>query len=130
MLNQPATSIPLHQLAHSRAGDKGNTVNISVIAYRPEFFPLLVEQVTPGRVAELFRHRAPSAVRRYVLPRLGALNFVLEQVLDGGVNESLNLDSHGKTLSFLLLRLEIQVPPAIAALLLPSNPGTAPCLPP
>ena len=130
MLHQPVKSIALHQLAHSRAGDKGNTVNISVIAYRPEFFPLLVKQVTPGRVAELFRHRAPSAVRRYVLPRLGALNFVLEQVLDGGVNESLNLDSHGKTLSFLLLSLEIQVPPEIAALLLSSNPGTAPCSPP
>ena len=114
MTNPPAISVPLHRLAHGRAGDKGDTVNLSVIAYRPEYFPLLVEQVSIERVRELFRSRAPSAVRRYVLPKLGALNFVLDHALDGGVNESLNLDTHGKTLSFLLLSLEIQVPAEIA----------------
>ncbi len=107
-------SIELHQLAHSRAGDKGGTVNLSVIAYRPDDFPLLVEQVTEARVAELFRHRRPSAVRRYVLPKLCAMNFVLEEALDGGVNDSMNLDTHGKTLSFLLLSLPIEVPEEIA----------------
>ena len=109
--------IPLHRLAHSRAGDKGDTVNLSVIAYRPEVFPLLVEQVTIERVEKLFQSRSPSAVRRYVLPKLGALNFVLEHALDGGVNESLNLDTHGKTLSFLLLSLKIQVPTEMVATL-------------
>lgn len=104
------TTISLHRLAHARTGDKGDTSNISLIAYQPEFFPLLVEQVTEARVAELFRHRAPTVVRRYVLPKLSAMNFVLEGVLDGGVNESLNLDTHGKTLSFLLLSLEIEIP--------------------
>ena len=113
-MNNAVTGIPLHWLAHGRAGDKGDTVNISVIAYRPEYFPLLVEQVTEGRVATAFRDRAPSSVRRYVLPKLGALNFVLEGVLDGGVNESLNLDTHGKTLAFLLLALEVQAPPLLA----------------
>ncbi len=103
-------TITLHRLAHARTGDKGDTSNISLIAYQPEFFPLLVEQVTEARVAELFRHRTPTAVRRYVLPKLGAMNFVLEGVLDGGVNQSLNLDTHGKTLSFMLLSLEIQIP--------------------
>jgi len=102
--------VPLHQIAHGRTGDKGNCSNISVIAYRPEFFPILVEQVTVERVKELFRHRQPSAVRRYVLPKLGALNFVLDDVLDGGVNEALNLDSHGKTLAFLLLELRVLAP--------------------
>ena len=102
--------VPLHRLAHGRAGDKGDTLNVSVIAYRPELFPLLLEQVTEDRVAEVFRDRAPTAVRRYVLPRLHALNFVLEGVLDGGVNESLGLDTHGKTLAFLLLGLEVEVP--------------------
>lgn len=102
--------IPLHQLAHSRTGDKGGTANISLIAYAPEIFPLLVANVTEERVHELFRHRTPTAVRRYVLPKIGAMNFVLEDVLDGGVNDALNLDSHGKTLSFLLLSLEIPVP--------------------
>lgn len=102
--------VPLHRIAHGRTGDKGNCSNISVIAYRPEFFPILVEQVTVERVAALFQARRPTAVRRYVLPKLGALNFVLEDVLDGGVNEALNLDSHGKTLAFFLLELMVKVP--------------------
>lgn len=102
--------VPLHRLAHGRTGDKGNSSNISVIAYRPDDFPILVEQVTVERVAALFAARRPSAVRRYLLPKLGALNFVLDDVLDGGVNEALNLDSHGKTLAFLLLELPIKIP--------------------
>jgi hypothetical protein len=106
--------LPLHRLAHGRAGDKGDTLNVSVVAYRPEVFPLLVEQVTEARVAEVFRDRAPTAVRRFVLPKLHALNFVLEGVLDGGVNESLGLDTHGKTLAFLLLDLEVEVPADLA----------------
>jgi hypothetical protein len=107
--------IPLHQLAHGRSGDKGNCSNISVIAYHPAFFPLLVEQLTCERVAELFHHRQPSAIHRYVLPKLAALNFVLEDVLDGGVNQSLNLDGHGKTLAFLLLEMTVQVPKGFLA---------------
>jgi hypothetical protein len=106
--------VPLHRLAHGRAGDKGDTLNVSVIAYRPEVFPLLIEQVTEARVAEVFRDRAPTAVRRYVLPKLHALNFVLEGVLDGGVNEALGLDTHGKTLAYLLLGLEVEVPADLA----------------
>ena len=111
--------MPLHRIAHGRAGDKGDTTNVSVIAYRPEFFALLVEQVTEARVAELFRDRAPAAVRRYVLPRLGALNFALKGVLDGGVNEALGLDTHGKALAFLVLSLEVEVPAELARSLAP-----------
>lgn len=95
----------LYQLAHARTGDKGNKVNISVIAYRAEDYDLLVEQVTEARVAVHFAHRQPTRVTRYLLPRLGAMNFVLDDVLDGGVNDSLNLDMHGKALSFHLLTL-------------------------
>lgn len=113
-MSDAVVQVPLYRLAHGRTGDKGNRSNVSVIAYRPEFFPLLVEQVTEDRVAALFRHRAPSAIYRYVLPRLGALNFVLDNVLDGGVNDSLNLDTHGKALAFLMLELEIAVPAALA----------------
>lgn len=102
--------VPLHTIAHGRTGDKGNWSNISVIAYQPQFFPILVEQVTVERVTALFHARHPTTVRRYVLPKLGALNFVLEDVLDGGVNEALNLDSHGKTLAFFLLELVVTVP--------------------
>jgi len=102
--------VPLYRLAHGRTGDKGNRSNVSVIAYRPEDFALLVAQVTEARVAEAFAHRRPSSVKRYVLPKLHAMNFVIDDVLDGGVNGSLNLDSHGKSLAFLLLDMTIEVP--------------------
>ncbi|MBC7611159.1 MAG: hypothetical protein H7228_16585 [Polaromonas sp.] len=98
----------LYELAHARTGDKGNKVNISVIAYRAQDFDLLVEQVTEERVAQHFAHRQPSCVQRFLLPKLGAMNFVLGDVLDGGVNDSLNLDMHGKALSFHLLTLPIR----------------------
>jgi hypothetical protein len=107
--------IALYELAHGRTGDKGNMVNISLIAYRDEDYALLQEQVTPERVAAYFGHRHPTAVRRYLLPRLAAMNFVLDDVLDGGVNDSLNLDMHGKSLSFHLLAMKIRVPAAVAA---------------
>lgn len=81
-----------------------------MIAWEEELFPVLVSQVTEERVAELFSHRRPTSVQRYLLPSIGAINFVIDGVLDGGVNESRNLDSHGKTLSFLLLDMVIRVP--------------------
>ena len=99
----------LHALAHGRTGDKGDRSNICVIAYEDAIYPLLVEQVTPARVEHLFRHRRPTAVVRYLLPRLAAMNFVIDGVLDGGVNDSLNLDTHGKCLSSLLLSLPIEI---------------------
>ena len=103
--------VPLHAVAHGRAGDKGNRSNISVIAYRPDLYETLVEQVTEERVLQIFRHRGATAVRRYALANLGALNFVIDDALEGGVNGSLNVDGHGKTLSFLLLgELMVQVP--------------------
>lgn len=98
----------LYELAHARTGDKGNRINISVIAYRPEDWPLLVEQVTEERVAAHFAARRPTRVQRYLLPKLHAMNFVLDDVLDGGVNDALNLDMHGKALSFHLLALPIE----------------------
>ena len=104
-----ARTVPLRDLAHGRTGDKGNRSNISVIAYRAEDFATLVEQVTEERVAALFAHRQPTRVTRYLLPKLGAMNFVIDDVLDGGVNGSLNLDAHGKALAFLLLDLPITI---------------------
>lgn len=102
--------VPLYRVAHGRTGDKGNRSNISVIGWHCDLWPLLLEQVTEAAVTSQFAHRRPTRVTRYVLPRLQALNFVLDDVLDGGVNDALNLDSHGKALSFLLLDLPIQVP--------------------
>jgi hypothetical protein len=100
-------TVPLHALAHARTGDKGNRSSISVIAYDPADWSLLVAQVTEARVAALFAARRPTRVQRYLLPRLHAMNFVLDDVLDGGVNGSLNLDTHGKALSSFLLTLPI-----------------------
>ena len=113
---QPANlTVPLWRAAHGRTGDKGNRSNISVIAWHPALWPLLVEQVTDDAVARQFSHRQPACVTRYLLPKLQAMNFVLDEVLDGGVNDSLNLDSHGKALSFHLLTLPVQVPAARAS---------------
>ncbi len=112
-----AITIPLFRAAHGRTGDKGNRSNISVIAWHPALWPLLLDQVTEEAVAAQFAHRRPTRVTRYLLPRLHAMNFVLDEVLDGGVNDALNLDSHGKALSFRLLELPIQVPRELVALL-------------
>src|SRR3546814_9152061 len=89
----------LYEFAHARTGDKGNRSNISVLAYRPEDFSLLVEQVTEEKVAEHFAYRNPTKVTRYVWPRRWALNFVLGDGLDGGVTMALTLESNGQTLS-------------------------------
>ena len=103
-------TVPLNRLAHSRTGDKGNRSNISVIAWHPALWDVLVEQVTEAAVAQQFAQRRPRQVTRYLLPQLQAMNLVLDDVLDGGVNDSLNLDSHGKALSYLLLDMPITVP--------------------
>ncbi|NSX04002.1 AtuA-related protein [Cupriavidus gilardii] len=108
-------TIALYRLAHARTGDKGDRSNISVIAYDERDFPHLLQYVTEDAVRELFRHRRPATVTRYVVPSLHAMNFVLDGVLDGGVNDALNLDAHGKALSFLLLQLEIPLPPRLRA---------------
>ncbi len=105
--------VRLHEIAHARAGDKGNRLNVSLIAYAPSAWPVLLDQVTEAAVLALFRHRGATSVRRYDLPRLHALNFVIDDVLEGGVNSSLNVDIHGKTNSFRLLGLEIDVPDAV-----------------
>ena len=110
-------TVPLYRVAHGRTGDKGNRSNISVIAWDPRLWDVLVEQVTEAAVARQFAHRHPSRVQRFLLPQLQAINFVLDDVLDGGVNDALNLDSHGKALSFLLLELPLAVPAALAPLL-------------
>lgn len=103
------STVLLHQLAHARTGDKGNRSSISVVAYDARHWELLVAQVTEERVARLFAFRRPTAVQRYLLPQLAAMNFVIDGVLDGGVNGALNLDTHGKTLSSLLLGLPIEL---------------------
>lgn len=106
-------TVKLHQIAHGRTGDKGNRLNISIIAYHPRAWPLLCQQVTSTRVASLFAHRGASKIIRYELPNLHALNFVIDDALQGGVNSALMLDAHGKTNVFRLLALDILVPRAL-----------------
>jgi hypothetical protein len=105
--------VPLHRLAHARSGDKGNRLNIAVVCREPAFYGVLAEQLPAERVAEAFASRRPSAVTRYELPKLFAFNFVLDDVLEGGVNSSLGLDGHGKTLSFLLLATSMRIDSAL-----------------
>jgi hypothetical protein len=100
----------LRELAHSRTGDKGNTSNISVIAFDAKDFPLLKQQVTAERVKAHFAGVVEGEVVRYELPNIAALNFVMDKTLGGGVTRSLALDAHGKSLSSALLDLEVELP--------------------
>jgi hypothetical protein len=97
----------LGTIAHSRTGDKGDTANISVIAYDPSDYPHLEEHVTAELVRAHFADIVAGEVVRYTLPKIGALNFVLHRALGGGVTRSLALDAHGKCLSSAILDLEI-----------------------
>lgn len=102
--------VPLHAVAHARAGDKGNRLNVSLFPYDESLYDTLADQVTAKRVHQLFAHRGATEVRRYEVRSLAGFNFVIDDVLEGGVNGSLNLDGHGKTNSFLLLSITVKVP--------------------
>jgi hypothetical protein len=102
--------IELFYLAHSRTGDKGDSQTMSLIPYRVEDYPLIERQVTADAVKKHFGKLTRGSVTRYDLPNLGAFNFVLEETLQGGVNDSLNLDTHGKSRSAHLLAMTIEVP--------------------
>ncbi len=97
----------LRELAHSRTGDKGNTSNISVIAYDPDNYPLLSKHVTAERVKAFFSEIVEGDVVRYTLPNIGALNFVMTRALGGGVTRTLAVDLHGKSLSSAILDMDI-----------------------
>jgi hypothetical protein len=99
----------MHTVANARSGDKGDRLNIALVCRDPSHYAVIAAQVTAERVAQIFAHRKPSRVVRYDLPKLAAFNFVLDNVLEGGVNASLGLDGHGKALSFLLLDIEIDI---------------------
>lgn len=97
----------LRDIAHARTGDKGDICNISLIAYHVRDYPRLVEHATVARVHALFGGMIRGAITRHELPHLRALNFVMRDALGGGVTRSLALDAHGKSLSALLLTLEV-----------------------
>lgn len=99
--------VALSRLAHTRSGDKGDTVNIGVIAWNPGDYEVLRREVTAERVKAFFGGRVTGSVERFELPNLGALNFLLHGALGGGGTVTLRLDAQGKTFGAALLRMEI-----------------------
>ena len=97
----------VYDLAHARSGDKGNSVNISVIAYDDRAYRHLVKHLTEKCVMEHFAHLSKGATKRFELPKIRALNFVLSDALGGGVNSNLSTDVHGKSFSSFLLSIEV-----------------------
>jgi hypothetical protein len=99
----------VYDLGHGRAGDKGDTSNVSVVAYNDRAWDILQRELTTERVMAAFAHIAKGPVKRYELPKLRALNFVIEGALGGGVTRSLGQDMHGKSLSTLILTIDLPV---------------------
>jgi hypothetical protein len=97
----------LQDIAIARSGDKGNRATLSVIARDPAHYPLLEQLLTAERVAAHYQGTVHGAVQRYTLPHLGAVHFVMDDALGGGVTRSLALDAHGKTLSAAILDLPL-----------------------
>jgi hypothetical protein len=102
--------VRLREICHARSGDKGFHANIGLIVYDKRHFELIRQQVTAERVKVLFQDSVKGEVKRYELPRMGALNFVLYDSLDGGATRTLSMDSYGKVLSSVLLSLEVEIP--------------------
>lgn len=97
----------LHEIAHSRAGDKGNTLTLSLIPYQEKDYSLLCENVTAEKVKSHLSAIVKGKIIRYELPNISSLLFICHDALGGGVTTSLKMDAHGKTLSFALLEMEI-----------------------
>lgn len=102
--------VKLQHVAHTRSGDKGDTSNIAVFAFEPEFYPLLKEQLTAERFRSFYNGAVRGEVIRYEAANIDALNFVCHGALGGGVSRSLCLDNYGKALSAAVLGFEIDVP--------------------
>jgi hypothetical protein len=103
-------AVRLVDIAHARSGDKGDTANVGVIALKPEWYPLLRDQLTLDRVRNHFEGVITGDVERYELPNLNALNFLLHGALGGGGTLSLKTDAQGKVFSTAILRMVLQVP--------------------
>jgi hypothetical protein len=107
--------VRLLAVAHARSGDKGDTVNVGVIARRPEAYPFLKEVLTPERVKAHFAGLCKGEVERFEMENIGALNFLLHESLGGGGTQSLQTDAQGKTFAAAMLRMELDVPEELLA---------------
>lgn len=110
--------VKLRDICHARSGDKGDAVNIGLICFEPQDYPWIESHVTADAVLAHFGRWVRGPARRYVLPKIGAINFVIEGALDGGVTKALMIDGHGKGHSTILLEMEVdadELPPSLAA---------------
>lgn len=105
-------TVPLREIAFSRSGDKGDTINVSVIPYAKEHWDLIREQVTVDVVRRLYAGLVTGEIVRYELPGTRALNFVMKGALAGGVSMSLRVDGHGKSFQSLILEAQVSAPTA------------------
>lgn len=103
--------LKLLDIAYSRSGDKGSHANIGVIAFNQAGFEYLKNTLTAESLMDYFAPLKPKKVHRYELPKLLALNFVLEGILEGGGSRSLRLDNQGKALGQALLQLPLDLSP-------------------
>ncbi len=115
--------VQLFQIAYARSGDKGSNANVGIIAYTPAGHEMLRDRLSAAVVERFFQPMGLRRVVRYELPNLGALNFVLEGILDGGGSRSLRIDAQGKALGQALLELELDVPADRLADCLPPTLG-------
>ncbi len=125
-MSRTTQPIQLVHLAHARSGDKGDTANVGVIAFEAGDYPLLVDLLTPERVKAHFGDLVKGRVERFELPNLQALNFLLHGALGGGGTVSLMTDAQGKVFSTALLRMEVEVPTAVAERALAAKRGRVP----
>lgn len=102
--------VHLLDIAHGRSGDKGSGSNVGIIARHPDIYPFLLDYLTAERVKTHVGSLCKGDVVRYELPNLNALNFLLNESLDGGGTVSLKLDAQGKTHASIVLRMKINVP--------------------
>lgn len=122
--------INLRHVAHVRAGDKGNTSNIAVIAYHPQLFPILQAQLTAQALQAHYQGMIEGEVYRYEVTGISALNFVAHKALGGGVSRSMRLDPYGKSLSAALLSFVLEIPSELGRLLVGiESAGTPTSLP-
>ena len=110
-----ADHIPLRKICHARAGDKGDSANVGLIVFDQAHYAWIKEHVTAGAVEEYLKAVPVGVVERYELPKIGALNFLIADALDGGGSRTRKIDGHGKGYSAILLEMEIEAPPGFEA---------------